>query len=116
MPTTLNGVTVADPYDYQANLVYLGGQRRSINGSVLVVYFFSTPKYTIVLQWRLLTSAQRTALQTQFNNAVTQQRTLVIPDGRSFSVYLDLNTDIAETMIRTAQGYVYNIAATFIEA
>lgn len=116
MATTLNGQTIADPYDYQANLEYLGSQRRSVNGTMLVDYFSSTPKYKITMQWRLLTSSQRTALQAQLNNAVTAARTLVIPDGRSFSVFLDVGGDVAETMVRTSNTYLYNISATFLEA
>lgn len=116
MTTTLNGVTIADPYDYQAHLEYLGSHRRSINGTLLLDYFSSTPKNKITMQWRLLTSAQRSTLQGQLNSAVTQQRTLVVPDGRSFSVFLDVGGDVLETMIRTSQGYLYNISATFLEA
>lgn len=116
MATTLNGQTIADPYDFQANLEYLGSQRRSVNGTILLDYFSSTPKYKITMQWRLLTSSQRSTLQTQLNNAVTAPRTLVLPDGRSFSVFLDVGGDVAETMIRTSNSYLYNISATFLEA
>lgn len=116
MATTLNNQTIADPYDYQARLEYLGSQRRSANGTVLLDYFSSTPKLKITMQWRLLTSAQRTTLLTQLNNAVAQARTLVLPDSRSVSVYLDVSGEVTETMIRNRTGHLYNMAATFIEA
>ena len=116
MTTTLNGQTIADPYDYQAKLEYLGSQRRSVNGTILLDYFSNTPKRKITLQWRLLSSSERSALITQLNNAVTQAQTLVVPDGGSFSVFLDVNGDVTETMIKTSNSYLYNIPATFIEA
>lgn len=116
MATTLNSQTITDPYDYQARLEYLGSQRRSANGTVLLDYFSSTPKLKITMQWRLLTSAERATLLTQLNNAVTQARTLVLPDSRSVSVYLDVSGEVTETMIRNSTGHLYNMAATFIEA
>lgn len=116
MATTLNGQTIADPYDYQARFEYLGSQRRSANGTVLLDYFSSTPKHKITLQWRLLTSAERTVLVNQLNNAVVAARTLVLPDGRSFSVFLEVGGDVTETMVRTYNAYLYNLSATFIEA
>ena len=116
MATTLNGQTIADPYDYQARLEYLGSQRRSANGTILLDYFSSTPKLKITMQWRLLTSAERATLLTQLNNTVTQARTLVLPDSRSVSVYLDVSGEVTETMIRNPTGHLYNMAATFLEA
>jgi hypothetical protein len=82
----------------------------------MVDYYSTTPKYKIKLQWRLLTSAERSTLHTQLNNCVGAARTLVLPDARSFSVYLDLEGDVTETVIRDATGYKYNVAASFIEA
>ena len=113
--TTLNAQTLAEPYDYQADLQYLGSQRRSVNGTILLDYFSSTPKRKITLQWRSLTASQRGIIITQLNNAVTQARTLVIPNGDSFSVVLDVTSDVKETMVRQANGYLYNISATFVE-
>lgn len=116
MATTLNSTTIADPYEFSAGLERLGSIRRSANGTVMVDYFSTTPKYKIKLQWRLLTSAERSTLATQLNNCVSAARTLVLPDSRSFSVWLDLESDVTESVIRDATGYKYNVAATFIEA
>lgn len=116
MTTTINAISVADPYDFSANLERLGSIRRSANGTVMVDYFSTTPKYKIKLQWRLLTSGDRSTLMTQLNSCVSAARTLVLPDARSFSVWLDLEGDVTETVIRDATGYKYNVAATFIEA
>ena len=116
MTTTLNSTTVADPFDYTANLEHLGSYRRSANGTILMDYYSTTPKYRIKLQWRVLTSAERTALVSQMNACVSGARTLVLPDGRSFSVWLDVENDISEIVLRDATGYKYNVSASFIEA
>ena len=116
MTTTLNAVPIADPYDFSANLERLGSIRRSANGTVLSDYFSTTPKYKITLQWRLLTSSDRSTLATQLNNCVSAARALVLPDGRTFSVWLDLDSDVTESVIRDATGYKYNVSASFIEA
>lgn len=116
MTTTLNSVTIPDPYDYSAALERMGSMRRSANGTIMVDYFQSAPKLKIKLQWRLLTSTERNTLYTQLNNCVTAARTLVLPDGRSFSVWLDMETEATEILIRDASGYKYNLSASFIEA
>lgn len=116
MTTTINGTPVADPYDFAATLERLGSIRRSANGTILVDYFSTSPKYKIKLQWRLLTSSERATLAAQLNSCVSGARTLLLPDARSFSVWLDLESEVTETVIRDAAGYKYNVAATFIEA
>lgn len=116
MTTTINSVSVADPYDFSANVQRLGSLRRSANGTVLLDYFSTTPKYKIKLQWRLLTPDERTNLATQLTACVTGSRPLVLPDGRTFTVYLDIEGDITETVLRDAVGYKYNVTASFIEA
>lgn len=116
MTTKINAVDVADPYDFAANIERMGSLRRSANGTVMLDYFTTTPKYKIKLQWRLLTSAERATLMTQITTCVTGSRPLLLPDGRTFTVYLDVESDITETIIRDAGGYKYNVAASFIEA
>lgn len=116
MATTLNSITIADPFDFNANLEHLGSLRRSANGTILVDYYSTTPKYKIKLQWRMLTSAERTTLMTQINACVSGARTLVLPDTRSFSVWLDVEADVTEIVLRDATGYKYNVSASFIEA
>ena len=59
MTTTLNSNSIADPYEFSAGLERLGSIRRSANGTVMVDYYSTTPKYKIKLQWRLLTSDDR---------------------------------------------------------
>jgi len=116
MTTTLNSNSIADPYEFSAGLERLGSIRRSANGTVMVDYYSTTPKYKIKLQWRLLTSDDRSTLHTQLNSCVGAARPLVLPDGRMFSVWLDLESDVTESVIRDATGYKYNVAASFIEA
>lgn len=116
MTTTINAVSVADPYDFSANIERLGSLRKSANGTVLLDYYVTTPKYKIKLQWRLLTSAERANLMTQLTACMTGSRPLLLPDGRTFTVYLDIESDITETVIRDAVGYKYNLTASFVEA
>jgi len=116
MTTTINSVSVADPYDFSATVERLGSIKRSANGTVMIDYFSTTPKYKIKLQWRLLTAAERTTLATQLTTCVTGSRPLVLPDGRTFTVYLDIEADITETVLRDAIGYKYNVTASFLEA
>ena len=114
--TKINTVEVAEPYDFSATIQRLGSLRRSANGTVMLDYFTTTPKYKIKLQWRLLTSAERANLMTQITTCVTGARALLLPDGRTFNVYLDVESDITETLIRDAAGYKYNLSVSFIEA
>jgi hypothetical protein len=116
MTTKINTVDVVDPYDFSATIERMGSLRRSANGTVMLDYFTTTPKYKIKLQWRLLTSGDRSTLMTQLTSCVTGARALLLPDGRTFTVYLDIETDITETLIRDAGGYKYNLSASFIEA
>jgi hypothetical protein len=116
MATSLNGMPIADPFDFNATLERLGSHRRSANGTLMVDYFQTAPKYSIKLQWRLLTSAERSLIQTELNNCITAPRTLVLPDGRSFSVVLDMNTDVTETIIREPTGYRYGLSVSLLEA
>lgn len=115
MTTKINTVPVADPFDYQANLEILGASQRSANGTWLIDYFSTTPKYKVTLQWRLLTLAERNSIITQCTNAITASRALEIPDGRIFTVFLDLGANITETMLRDAGGYKYNLTVSFVE-
>lgn len=116
MTTKINTVDVVDPYDFSASIERMGSIRRSVNGTVMVDYFTTAPKYKIKLQWRLLDSTQRASLMTQLTSCITGARALLLPDGRTFTVYLDIETDITETLIRDAGGYKYNLSASFIEA
>lgn len=114
--TYINSVEVPDPYDFSANIERLGSLRKSANGTVMLDYYVTTPKYKIKLQWRLLTSAERSTLMTQLTACMTGSRPLVLPDGRTFTVWLDIESDITESVIRDAIGYKYNISANFVEA
>lgn len=116
MATTLNGTSIADPFEFSATLERLGSHRRSANGTLMVDYFQTAPKYNIKIQWRLLTSSERALIQTELNNCIVSAKTLVLPDGRSFSVILDMNTDVTETIIRDAVGYKYGLSVSLLEA
>lgn len=115
MTTKITTTTIADPYDLQIILKPLGSSQRSVNGTVVVDYFSETPKYNITMQWRLLTLSERNAVIAAACSCIATSRVLEIPDGRTFTVHLDLERDMTETMIRDAAGHKYNLSAAFIE-
>jgi hypothetical protein len=115
MTTTIAASTIADPFDIQVTMQALGSSQRSVNGTVMLDYFSNVPKYNIAMQWRVLTLAERDAVIAACCGCITASRVLVLPDTRSFTVYLDMEKDMTETMIRTASGHKYNLSAAFLE-
>lgn len=117
MATTLNSVTLADPYDVVISREMIGGAKEAANGVKILDYASSTLKAKLSLRWRLLTSTERNTIITQIQNAITASRTLVLPDGRSFTVWFDPERQPTETTInRGVAGYFYNLEASFMEA
>ena len=115
MATSLGGVAIADPFDFQASLEFLASLQRSANGTVLLDYFSTTPKSRIKLQWRMLTQTERNTIYNQITSAISNSRVLSLPDGRSFTVVTDVENPMTELLIRDAFGYKYNLSAGFVE-
>lgn len=115
MATSLGGVAIADPFDFQASLEFLASMQRSANGTVLLDYFSTTPKSKIKLQWRMLTITERNTLYNQITGAISTSRVLALPDGRSFTVLTDVDNPMTEILVRDAFGYKYNMTAAFVE-
>jgi hypothetical protein len=115
MATTLNGVTLADPFDVQITRKARGNSSRSANWTYNVDVYSSTPLREITLKWRLITVSQRNTILTQVSNATTTARTLILEDSDSISVYYDVNSEITETKVITGLGIRYNLEVRFTE-
>ena len=115
MATTLNGVTLADPFDVQITRKARGNSSRSANWTYNVDVYSSTPLREITLKWRLITVSQRNTILTQVSNATTTARTLILEDSDSISVYYDVNSEITETKVKTGLGIRYNLEVRFTE-
>lgn len=116
MATTLNSVTLVDPFDVQITRILRGSGTRSANGTFQVDYYSTTLIREISVKWRLLTSTERNTIITQVQNAISAARTLVLPDSDSISVYFDPNGQFNETKVRTGSGIRYNLDVRFVEA
>lgn len=117
MTTTLNSVTLAEPFDVNYNKKLQGSGQKAANGTWQIDAFSVTLKAeTINIKWRILTSTQRNTILTQAQDAISNARTLVLPDGQSFSVYFNPQGAFVETKINTAAGIRYNIELSFVEA
>jgi len=115
MATTLNGVTLANPFDVQITRKARGNSSRSANWTYNVDVYSSTPLREITLKWRLITVSQRNTILTQVSNATTTARTLILEDSDSISVYYDVNSEITETKVITGLGIRYNLEVRFTE-
>ena len=115
MATTLNSVTIADPFEITIESSVLGTTKRSANGTILTDYVTTIMQKSIAMNWRLLTSTERNTLITQIELAIGTARTLVLPDGRSISVVFPADSKVSETEVRYAAGWYYNVSATFME-
>jgi len=115
MATTLNGTTLADPYDVEITRKARGNSSRSANWTYHIDVYSTTLLREISLKWRLITVTQRNTILSQVANAMTTARTLVLEDGDSISVYYDSSSDITETKVITGLGIRYNIEVRFTE-
>ena len=109
------GTAIADPFEVTIRRVMRGGAKRSQNGTYHLDYFSTTFKRTASLKWRVITAAQRDAILAKAQLCMSAARTMVLPDGTSFSVWYDAENEPIETVIRDATGYKYNLELTFIE-
>lgn len=116
MATTLNAVTLADPFDVQIIRKMRGSAARAADGTFNIDYYSSTLIRDISIKWRLLTSTERNTIVTQVQNAITAARTLVLPDSDSISVYFNPDAQFNETKVRTGSGIRYNLDVQFTEA
>lgn len=117
MTTSLNSVTLAEPYDMAISREMIGGVKEAANGTKIIDYVSSTLKHRISLRWRLITATERNTIITQIQNAITASRTLVLPDGRSMTVWFDPERQPTETAVnRGSAGIVYNLEVGFMEA
>lgn len=114
--TTLNSVTLADPYAFTVTRSMIGGMKEAANGTKHLDYASTTMKCKIKVQWRLITEAQRTTIVTQAQNAISASRTLALSDGKSFTVWFDPEAAPTETIVNSGSGYLYNIEVSFLEA
>jgi hypothetical protein len=116
MATTLNSVTIVDPYEFTIDYKSLAAAERSINGTLHVDYFSTSldDNISIKIKWRLITSAQFSTLKTQIEGAIGNNRTLVLPDGLTFSVRLDPETAFVRLPVRSGGSILYNVECGFL--
>ena len=117
MATTLNAVTLADPFDVSVQRKLRGSGARSANGTLQIDYYSTTlVKDVVTVKWRLLTSTDRNTIINQVQNAIATARDLVLPDGETISVYFSPDSPLNETKVKTGVGIRYNVDVTFTEA
>lgn len=116
MATTLNSVTIVDPYEFTIDYKALAAAERSINGTLHVDYFSTSldDDVYIKMKWRLITSEQFTTLKTQLGGAIGNNRTLVLPDGLTFSVRLDPEVAFVRLPVRSGGSILYNVECGFV--
>lgn len=116
MATTLNAVTLVDPFDVSITRNLRGSGSRSANGTFNMDYYSTTLIRDISMKWRLLTPTERNTIVTQVENAISAARTLVLPDSDSISVYFNPEGQFNETKVLTGSGIRYNLDVQFTEA
>lgn len=116
MTTTLNSVTIVDPYEISIERNEVGSVGVAINGTKHFDYFRTTLDYDskIKMKWRLITSANFSTLKTQLENCITANRTIVLPDGQTFSVRLDPESALTQLTVRSGGTWLYNVECGFL--
>ena len=116
MATTLNAVPIADPYEIDVEYKSLSSVERSVNGTLHVDYFSTSldDDVKLKLKWRLITSESLSTLKTQVEGAIGNNRTLVLPDGLSFSVRFDPETAFVRLPVRSGGTFLYNVECGFL--
>lgn len=116
MATTLNSVTIADPYEVNVEYKSLSAVERSINGTLHTDYFSTSldDDVKLKLKWRLITSANLATLKTQVEGTIGNNRTLALPDGTSFSVRFDADTAFVRLPVRSGGTFLYNVECGFV--
>ncbi len=116
MATTLNSVTIADPYEVNVEYKSLSAAERSINGTLHFDYFSTSLDNNVALKlkWRLITSASLTTLKAQLEGAIANNRTLVLPDALTFTVRLDPESPLVRLPVRSGGTFLYNVECGFL--
>lgn len=114
--TTLNGVTIVDPYEVLIDRNQVGSVSVSVNGTKHFDYLRSTLDYDtkIKMKWRLITASEFNTLKTQLENCITGNRTLVLPDSLTFSVRLDPENPLTQLTVRSGGTWLYNVDCSFL--
>ena len=92
----LNSVTLPDPFEYQEFAGVRGAVTTVADGTTRWQLLQSGAKKRFLMRWRNLTSAQKTVLETALLAASTASKTLVAPDGESYTVILDQGSEEVE--------------------
>lgn len=116
MTTTLNAVSLVDPFDVQIVRKLRGSGSRAANGTYNIDYYSTTLVREISVKWRMLTSTERNTIITQVQDAIANARTLVLPDSDSISVRFNPDGQFNETKVKSGLGIRYNMDVQFIEA
>jgi hypothetical protein len=114
---TINGTDVVDPYDVQITRNELASLSRSIDGTQYIESFDSTldKNISIACQWRVITANERNTLKTQLEGCISTARAVVFPDGNtSYSLRLNPETPVVETIVRVSGGWRYNVQVSFV--
>lgn len=116
MTTRINSVLVADPYDVVIQRNELGSLSRAINGTLHIDYFSTNLNTDVVikLKWRLITSAEMETLKTQVEDCIANNRTLLLPDGVSYTVRLDPESAFTQVTVRSGGTWLYNVECGFV--
>ncbi len=114
MTMTIHGTTVPDPSSKSIEYLSNSSAARSANGTLHVDYYNTTLYRKIKLEWKLVTSSERSTLLTILADCISNTRTIVLSDGETFSVRLDPDSAITDLTVRSGSVYLYNLAATFI--
>ena len=110
---TLGGTTIVNqPTPETRGNVFVGNQRRSLNGGMITSYI--ARKMSFEIKMVMLTQLQRATAYTQYTNALSASQTYVDPDGVSFTV-VAIGGSWTETMTEYAADILYDIGFTVEE-
>lgn len=116
MSITLAGQTLPDPNRYTIKFGYRGGATQMADGTAAFDLVDSTAKREFTIGYVLLTSTQRTALETAWASAKTATVTLVDYDSTSYTVTRDTSTpDLQFDAVPTPGGVRWAVTVNLIE-
>lgn len=105
---TLGGQTLPDPYSYDVERDYRSGIMLTASGALVEDVIDATAKHAWTMEFRNVTSAQRTAMETAFAAIVGQSATFVDLDGASKTVTRsDAQRSLKWSYSRTGMGLRY---------
>ena len=113
---TLGGQTLPDPYSYEVDRDYRGGIMLTASGALVEDVINATAKHEWTMEFRNVTSAQRSALETAFAAIVGQSATFVDIDGASKTVTRsDTQRSLKWSYSRTGLGLRYSTSLVLRE-